>query len=94
MDHDVWCEREGGCVLQVRVAAVEERRCFSVLAEAQYLHLELPKGGNGRSRREWMDAIAGLDISDVPERPRPDDAKAQPDPANTGTALDGLFSAS
>ena len=39
----------------------EDSRCFSVLAESQSLHLELPKGGNGRSRREWMDAIAGLD---------------------------------
>ncbi len=39
----------------------EDSRCFSILAESQSLHLELPKGGNGRSRREWMDAIAGLD---------------------------------
>lgn len=43
----------------------EDSRCFSVLAESQSLHLELPKGGNGRSRREWMDAIAGLDACGV-----------------------------
>ena len=43
------------------VHAAEDSRCFSILAESQSLHLELPRGGNGRSRREWMDAIAGLD---------------------------------
>ena len=41
--------------------AAEDSRCFSVLAASQSLHLELPREGNGRSRREWMDAIAGLD---------------------------------
>lgn len=40
----------------------EDSRCFSILAESHSLHLELPKGGNGRSRREWMDAIAGLAV--------------------------------
>ena len=43
----------------------EDSRCFSILAESQSLHLKLPKGGNGRSRREWMDAIAGLAVSDT-----------------------------
>ena len=85
---------KGAVLLQVPVAAMEERRCFSVLAEAQSLHLELPKGGNGRSRREWMDGIAGLDMSDVPGGPRPDYAQAQPDLVGTRAALEGLINAS
>ncbi len=64
----VYGKEEGAVLLYVPATAVEERRCFSVLAECQSLHLELPKGGNGRSRREWMDAIAGLGIYDSAER--------------------------
>ena len=78
----------GAVLLQVPVATMEERRCFSVLAEAQSLHLELPKGGNGRSRREWMDAIAGLDMSDIAERP--DDANRWSDLVDSGSTLDRL----
>lgn len=53
----------GNVALCMQAPASEDNRCFSILTETQALHLSLPKGGNGRSRREWMDAIAGLDVS-------------------------------
>ena len=33
------------------------------MAQTKAMHFELPKGDNGRSRREWMDAFPGLVIS-------------------------------
>ena len=46
---------------KVTLHVADDSRCFSILTESQSLHVEMPKGGNGRSRREWMDAIASLD---------------------------------
>lgn len=42
-------------------AAPDDARTFSVISSNdRHLHLELPKHGNGRSRREWMDAISDI----------------------------------
>jgi hypothetical protein len=43
-------------------SAADGRRCFSIISAdgRRALHLELPGRGNGRSRREWMDAISGI----------------------------------
>ena len=41
--------------------APDDARTFSVISSNdRHLHLELPKHGNGRSRREWMDAISDI----------------------------------
>lgn len=41
--------------------APDDARMFSVISsDDRHLHLELPKHGNGRSRREWMDAISDI----------------------------------
>ena len=42
-------------------SAHDDARSFSVItSDNSRLHLELPKRGNGRSRREWMDAISDV----------------------------------
>ena len=53
--------RRSSATSAAALAAIE-RRCFSVFAVGgrAVLHLQLPPGGNGRSRQEWVDALSGV----------------------------------
>jgi len=36
-----------------------------ILANMQSMHIELPQGGNGHPRREWMETISGLIVAGI-----------------------------